>query len=124
MDVPESARPFSCKWIFKRKLPPDGTINRKVQGKTTGKRFLSERRYCLLRYLCTSLHNYYHHGADCWVDIKKFIIHQMDVKTIFLNGDLTKEITWRDQGLDALKNKICKFIKSLCSLKCRSPRGG
>ena len=27
-----------------------------------------------------------------WVAIKKFIIHQMDMNTAFLNGDLTEKI--------------------------------
>jgi len=42
-----------------------------------------------------------------WAAIKKFIIHQMDVKTTFLNRDLTKEIYMeRLEGLDAPIDKI------------------
>jgi len=28
VDVPQGAKPISCKWIFKRKLRPDGTIEK------------------------------------------------------------------------------------------------
>jgi len=53
-----------------------------------------------------------------WAAIKKFIIHQMDVKTTFLNGDLTEKIYMkRSEGLDAPVNKLCKLIKSLYGLK-------
>ena len=42
----------------------------------------------------------------------------MDVKTVFLNGDLTKKIYMkRPEGLDALIDKVCKLTKSLYSLK-------
>jgi len=52
-----------------------------------------------------------------WAAIKKFIIHQIDVKTAFLNGDFTEEIYMEKQGLDAPINKICKLRKSLFGLK-------
>ncbi|XP_020271738.1 uncharacterized protein LOC109846912 [Asparagus officinalis] len=42
----------------------------------------------------------------------------MDVKTDFLNGDLTKKIYMeKAEGLDAPVGKVCKLIKSLYGLK-------
>ena len=53
-----------------------------------------------------------------WVAIKKFIIHQIDMKITFLNGDFNKEIYMeRPKGLDALISKVCKLTKSLYDLK-------
>ena len=47
-------------------------------------------------------------------------IHQMDVKTTFLNGDLNEEI-YMDQpeGFISLRQekKVCRLIKSLYGLK-------
>ena len=47
-------------------------------------------------------------------------IHQMDVKTAFLNGDLNEEI-YMDQpeGYISLgqENKVCRLVKSLYGLK-------
>ena len=47
-------------------------------------------------------------------------IHQMDVKTTFLNGDLNKEI-YMDQpeGFISLEQekKVCRLVKSLYGLK-------
>ena len=47
-------------------------------------------------------------------------VHQMDVKTAFLNGDL-KEETYMDQPerfiAKGQENKVCKLVKSLYELK-------
>ncbi|WVZ97155.1 LOW QUALITY PROTEIN: hypothetical protein U9M48_042710 [Paspalum notatum var. saurae] len=44
------------------------------------------------------------------------IIHQMDVKTAFLNGELKKEI-YMEQMVKGQESKVCKLLKSLYSLK-------
>ena len=52
--------------------------------------------------------------------IHKLIIHQMDVKTTFLNGDLEEEIYMEQpEGfiVKGQENKFCKLIKSLYDLK-------
>nr|GEW13831.1 zinc finger, CCHC-type [Tanacetum cinerariifolium] len=52
--------------------------------------------------------------------IHKLIIHQMDVKTAFLNRDLEEEV-YMNQPLGFImpsnENKVCKLIKSLYGLK-------
>ena len=48
------------------------------------------------------------------------VIHQMDVKTAFLNGDLEEEIYMEQhEGFIApgKENKVCRLIKSLYGLK-------
>ncbi|GKE57267.1 zinc finger, CCHC-type containing protein [Tanacetum coccineum] len=52
--------------------------------------------------------------------IHNLIIYQMDVKTIFLNGDLEEEVYMNQpQGfiMPGNENKVCKLIKSLYGLK-------
>ncbi|GJZ69292.1 zinc finger, CCHC-type containing protein [Tanacetum coccineum] len=52
--------------------------------------------------------------------IHNMIIHQMDVKTSFLNGDLDEEVYMNQpQGLimHGNENKVCKLIKPLYGLK-------
>ena len=52
--------------------------------------------------------------------INNLVIHQMDVKTAFLNGDLEEEVYMRQpKGFVAKgqEQKVCKLIKSLYELK-------
>ncbi|GKC26356.1 zinc finger, CCHC-type containing protein, partial [Tanacetum coccineum] len=52
--------------------------------------------------------------------IHNLVIHQMDVKTTFLNGDLDEEVYMNQpQGFSMPfnENKVCKLIKSLYGLK-------
>nr|GEV12506.1 zinc finger, CCHC-type [Tanacetum cinerariifolium] len=52
--------------------------------------------------------------------IHNLVIHQMDVKTTFLNGDLDEEVYIKQpEGFVMLgnKHKVCKLVKSLYGLK-------
>ena len=54
------------------------------------------------------------------VSIYKLIVHQMEVKTIFLNGDLDEEVYMEQpKGFVLPRNekKVCKLVKSLYGLK-------
>ena len=52
--------------------------------------------------------------------LRNLEIHQMDVKTAFLNGDLDEEIYMEQpEGFSApgQEKKVCKLVKSLYGLK-------
>ena len=52
--------------------------------------------------------------------VYKLEIHQMDVKTVFLNGDLEEEIYLEQpEGfiVPRQEQKVCRLIKSLYGLK-------
>ena len=52
--------------------------------------------------------------------IYKFIVHQIDVKTVFLNVDLEEEIYMEQpEGCVVFgqEHKVCKLVKSLYGLK-------
>ena len=54
------------------------------------------------------------------VALRNLEVHQMDVKTAFLNGDLEEEIYMEQpEGFFALRQekKVCKLVKSLYGLK-------
>ena len=52
--------------------------------------------------------------------LRNFEVHQMDVKTTFLNGELEEEIYMEQpEGFSAPRQekKVCKLVKSLYGLK-------
>ena len=119
VDLPPGSKALRCKWIFKRKMKTDGSID-KYKARLVAKGYKQKEgldyfdtyfpvtritSICMLIAIA-ALHN--------------LEIHQMDVKTAFLNGDLNGEI-YMDQpeGFISLgqEKKICRLIKSLYGLK-------
>ncbi|GKC81367.1 zinc finger, CCHC-type containing protein, partial [Tanacetum coccineum] len=98
-DLPPCCKSLGCKRIFKRKLK---------SGKDYFNNYAPMARISAIQLLIAmaSIHN--------------LIIHQMDVKTAFLNGELEDEVYINQpQGfiMRGNENKVCKLIKSLYGLK-------
>jgi hypothetical protein len=91
IEHPYGCKSIGCKWVFKRKLRVDGTIEKhkaqllaKGYTQKKGEDFFDtyspvER----LTTICELLSLVASHGL---------LVHQMDVKTAFLNRELDKEI--------------------------------
>ncbi|GJS82422.1 zinc finger, CCHC-type containing protein [Tanacetum coccineum] len=86
-NLPSGCKPLGCKWIFKRKMKVDGTIDKfkarlviqvfkQKEGIDYFDTYAPVARITTIRFLLAlaAIHN--------------LVIHQMDVKTAFLNGDL------------------------------------
>ncbi|GJX94368.1 zinc finger, CCHC-type containing protein [Tanacetum coccineum] len=118
-DLSPGCRPVGCKWIFKRKLKVDGTIEKfkarlVIQGfkQKSGIDYFDTyapvARISTIRLLIAiaSIHN--------------LIIHQNDLKTTFLNGELEEEV-YMNQPMGFIlpgnEKKVCKLVKSLYELK-------
>nr|GEY64553.1 zinc finger, CCHC-type [Tanacetum cinerariifolium] len=90
-DLPPGSKAIGCRWVFRIKYHTDGSI------KTFKARVL---------FALASIYN--------------LPIHQMDVRTAFLNGDLDEEVHMKQpEGfvLPGHENKVCKLKKSLYGLK-------
>ncbi|GJX33215.1 retrovirus-related pol polyprotein from transposon TNT 1-94 [Tanacetum coccineum] len=119
VDLPSGHKPIGHKWIFKKKLRPDGTIEkykarlvakgyRQKEGQDFFDTYSPVTRITSIRTLIAiaAIHN--------------LIIHQMDVKTVFLNGELDEEIYMQQPEGFVVKgqdHKVCKLVKSLYDLK-------
>ncbi|KAH9669996.1 hypothetical protein KPL70_022027 [Citrus sinensis] len=119
VDLPPGSQPISSKWVFRRKYNNDGSLQT-FKARLVAKGFKQRNgidyfdtyapvaRLTSIRVLfaIASLNNLY--------------VHQMDVKTAFLNGDLDEEIYMEQpEGfvLPGNEKKVCKLIKSLYGLK-------
>ncbi|CAL9030102.1 unnamed protein product [Prunus brigantina] len=110
-DLPPGTTPIGCKWVFRKKLKLDGSID-KYKARLVAKGFTQKKgidyfdiyspvsRITTIRTLIalTSIHN--------------LVVHQMDVKTAFLNGDLDEEVYMEQpEGfiVKGQEHKVCKL---------------
>ena len=114
VDPPPNSKPIGCKWIFRIK---DGNLfkarlvakgYRQKEGVDYFDTYAPVARITSIRLLFTL------------ASIYNLCIHQMDVKTAFLNGDLNEEVYMEQpEGfvLPGNEHKVCKLTKSLYGLK-------
>ena len=118
-DLPPGNKTLGSKWIFKRKMKPDGTIDkykarlvvkgyRQKEGLDYFDTYSPVTRITSIRMLIAlaAVH-----------DLK---IHQMYVKTTFLNGELEEEIYMEQpEGfiVPGKEKRVCRLVKSLYGLK-------
>ena len=118
VDLPPTCKPIGCKWIFRKKMKIDGTID-KFKARLVAQGFRQKlgidhfdtyapvARITTIRLL-VALATIYH-----------LEVHQMDVKTAFLYGELDEEVYMKQPEGFVLKgqeNKVCKLFKLVKSL--------
>jgi hypothetical protein len=119
VDLPPGFNTIGCKWVFRRKYRIDGTIQT-FKARLVAKGFRQREgidyfdTYALVARI-TSIR-----VLIALASIYKLVVHQMNVKTTFLNGDLDEEV-YMDQlegfVLPGNEKKVCKLVKSLYGLK-------
>ncbi|GJZ02464.1 zinc finger, CCHC-type containing protein [Tanacetum coccineum] len=109
-DLTPGCKPLGCKWIFKRKMKVDGTID-KFKARLVIQGFIQKEvidyfdtyapvaRITTIRMLLAL------------VAIHNIVIHQMDVKTTFLNGDLDEEVYMKQPKGFVMPGNEHKFSK-------------
>jgi hypothetical protein len=119
VERPYGCKPIESKWVFKKKLRPDDTIERykvrlviKGYSQKEGEDFLDTYSHVAqlttIRVLLSLVAS---HGL---------IVHQMDVKTTFINGELDEEIYMEQLAgfvANGQEGMVCKILKSLYGLK-------
>ncbi|GKA78709.1 retrovirus-related pol polyprotein from transposon TNT 1-94 [Tanacetum coccineum] len=119
VDLPPGCKPLGYKWIFKKKMKADGTVDkykarlviqgfRQREGLDYFDTYSPVTRITSIRMIIAI------------AALRNLEIHQMDVKTAFLNGDLEEEI-YINQPEDFIapgqEGKVCRLVKSLYGLK-------
>jgi hypothetical protein len=116
---PYGCKPIGCKWVLKKKLRLDGTI-KKYKARIVAKGYNPKEgedffdtyspvaRLTTIRVLLSLTTSY------------GLLVHQIDVKTTFLNGELEEEIYMNQPDGFTVKGQegmICKLLKYLYGLK-------
>ena len=119
VDLPSGANLVGCKWVYKTKRKADGEIDRykarlvaqgysQEEGIDYNEVFAPVAKYKSIRTVLAIANQ---------LDLE---VHQMDVVSAFLNGDLDEDIYMKQpEGFTSKKfpNKVCKLKKSLYGLK-------
>ena len=87
VDLPHGVKTIGYKWIFKRKLEPDGSIE-KYKARLVAKGFKQKNDvdYFDTFALVTMISSI--EVLIALASVHNLVIHQIDVKTAFLNGEL------------------------------------
>ena len=111
--------PTGCKWVLRKKLKPDGLVD-KYKATLVANRFRQRKTIDFFDtfFLVTRITSI--RVLISIAVLNNFLIHQRDVKTVFLNDDLEEEI-YREQPegfiVHSQESKVCKLDKSLYGLK-------
>jgi hypothetical protein len=90
-ELPFGCKPIGCKWVFKKRLRHDGTID-KYKARLVAKGYTQKESedffntYSLVARMTTV------RVLLCLAASYGLLIHQIDMKTTFLNGELDEEI--------------------------------
>lgn len=117
VDLPKGRKPLPCKWIYKVKMNPDGTIERykarlvvkgfsQKPGTDYDKTFSPVVRLSTIRALL---------GLAAQ---ENMVLQQFDVSTAFLNGSVREDIYMvQPEGFSDGTKRVCKLKRSLYGLK-------
>ena len=119
VELPYGVKAIGCKWVFKTKKDSQGNIERPIarlmakgftqrEGIDHMGTFSPVSKKDSLRVIMTLVAHF---------DLE---LHQMDVKTVFLNGGLEEEVYMKHlEGFSssASEHLVCKFNKSIYGLK-------
>jgi hypothetical protein len=119
VDRPYDCKPVGCKWVFKKKLRLDGTID-KCKARLVAKGYTQKEGEDLFDTYSPVARLTTIHVLLSLAGSHGLLVHQIDVKTALLNGELEEEIYMTQLGGFVVKgqeDKVCKLMKSLYDLK-------
>ncbi|GJY06174.1 putative zinc finger, CCHC-type containing protein [Tanacetum coccineum] len=122
VELPKGVKPVGCKWVYKTKLDPNGNVKRYkarlVVKVYTQKKGADYKETFSLVSIKDSLRIVM--ALVAHFDLE---LHQMDVKTKFLNGDLHEDVYMTEpQGFKSKgqEHLVCKLKKAIYGLKQES----
>lgn len=117
VDRTSDMRPIGCKWIYKTKRGVDGKID-KYKARLVAKEYSQQEGIDYNETFSPVSTKDAFRVLMALVAHFNLELHQMDVKTAFLNGDLEVDIyMFQLEGFICDDKKVCKLNKSIYGLK-------
>ncbi|WKA00091.1 hypothetical protein VitviT2T_018481 [Vitis vinifera] len=119
MVEPPGSKPIGCKWVFRRKYHTDGMIQT-FKARLVAKGFKQREGIDYFDTYAPVARTTSIRILFALASIHNLFVHQMVVKTAFLNEDLNEEVYMEQpEGFVLLgnENKVCKLVKSLYGFK-------
>lgn len=111
-DLPEGCKPLTCKWVLRRKesgRPKARLVARgydQQQGVDYNETFAPVARHASIRLLLS------------YASKENFCIRTFDIKTAFLNGEISEEIYMiQPKGFEDGTDRVCKLLRSIYGLE-------
>ncbi|KAI5338097.1 hypothetical protein L3X38_017368 [Prunus dulcis] len=119
VDLPSGCKPIGCKWVYKTKRNEQGQID-KYKARLVAKGYTQEEGVDYNKTFSPVSTKDSFRVIMALVAHFDLHLHQMDVKTTFVNGDLIEEIYMKQPGGFASKgeeNLVCRLQKSIYGIK-------
>ena len=116
-ELPKDRKAIGCKWVLKKKMKADGSLDKykarlvakgysQKEGIDYEETFAPVAKFMSIRIIFAVAVQFELH------------LHQMDVKTAFLNGDIDVELyMMQPEGYTMEPGKVCRLNRSLYGLK-------
>ena len=117
--MPHGSKPIGCKWVFRKKYNTNGSLQT-FKAKLVAKGFKQKEGIDYFDTYAPVARITSIRVLMALASIFDLYVHQMDVKTAFLNGDLDEEVYMEQpEGfvMSGNEKKVCKLVKSLYGLK-------
>ena len=119
VELPENFKPIGCKWVFKIKKDAKGNIER-FKARLVAKGYTQKEGVDYIETFSPVSSKDSFRIIMALTTHFNLELHQMDVKTAFLNGDLYEEVYMKQpEGfvVDGKENMVCRLQKSIYGLK-------
>ena len=123
VELPKDRKPIGCKWVFKLKFDSDGQIE-KYKARLVAQGFSQQFGVDYDEIFSPVVRHESVRLIIALSVLNGLIIHQMDVSTAFLNGELVEDVYMKQPEGFVVEGKadmVCKLRRSLYGLK-QSPR--